>query len=112
MSGFDVLGPIGVGGPEGLKPLRPQSLREALQDGVDGTGESSGFGATLKGALEKVIAQQQEVKDKFDRLSAGEPVELHEIMSAMGKSEVTFNLMLEVRNKFIEAYERLSRSVV
>jgi flagellar hook-basal body complex protein FliE len=33
-------------------------------------------------------------------------------MMAMGKSDVAFNLMLEVRNKLVDAWEKLSRSVV
>jgi flagellar hook-basal body complex protein FliE len=33
-------------------------------------------------------------------------------MAAANKSEVAFNLMLEVRNKLVEAWEKLSRSAV
>ena len=34
-------------------------------------------------------------------------VELHDVMLAANKSEVMFNLMLEVRNKLVEAWEKL-----
>jgi flagellar hook-basal body complex protein FliE len=33
-------------------------------------------------------------------------------MIAANKSEVAFNLVLEVRNKMVEAWEKLSRSVM
>jgi flagellar hook-basal body complex protein FliE len=42
----------------------------------------------------------------------GEPVALHDVMASMGKSEVAFNLVLEVRNRLVDAWEKLSRSVV
>ena len=49
---------------------------------------------------------------KTQALATGEPVALHDVMVSMGKSEVAFNLLLEVRNKLIDAWEKLSRSVV
>ena len=42
----------------------------------------------------------------------GEDVELHDVMIASSKSEVAFNLLLEVRNKMVDAWEQLSRSSV
>ena len=42
----------------------------------------------------------------------GEPVALHDVMSSMAKSEVAFNFVLEVRNRLVDAWEKLSRSVV
>ena len=50
------------------------------------------------------------VVSRRDRHVMGEDVELHDVMLAGGKSEVAFNLMLEVRNKLIDAWEKLSRS--
>jgi flagellar hook-basal body complex protein FliE len=42
----------------------------------------------------------------------GEEVELHDVLIAGSKSEVAFNLLLEVRNKLVDAWEQLSRSSV
>jgi flagellar hook-basal body complex protein FliE len=39
-------------------------------------------------------------------------VGVDKLMLSIGKSEVAFNLMLEVRNKLVDAWEKLSRSVV
>jgi len=84
---------------------------------TEGEGAAAGragdsFGASLRGALDEVVARQSEVKEKVEALASGKPVELHDLMVAMGKSEVTFNLMLEVRNKFVDAWRELNRSVV
>jgi flagellar hook-basal body complex protein FliE len=51
------------------------------------------------------------VQDQVRAAASGEPVELHDVMMSMGKSEVAFNLLLEMRNKLVDAWDKLSRSV-
>jgi len=45
-------------------------------------------------------------------MALGENVELHDVLIATNKSEVAFNLLLEVRNKLVDAWDKLSRSSV
>ncbi|MCA8954248.1 MAG: flagellar hook-basal body complex protein FliE [Planctomycetes bacterium] len=114
MSGFD-LPPVNgyerflerpsLGGtPDGVRELRP--LAPEIEDGPSSI--ESGFADAL-GALRSL---QNDVDSKYKGLVMGEGVELHDVMLAANKSEVTFNLMLEVRNKLVEAWEKLSRSAV
>ena len=98
-------------GPQG--PQGPQSQESLPLDTVkDGGAEGTAFGDALASAINKVDGLSKDVGNKVEAMAAGEPVALHDIMMSMGKSEVAFNLMLEVRNKLVEAWERLSRSVV
>ena len=97
---------------QGLQQPRRLLGEQNIERGEGLSGGGGGFGGVLKGALQDVMDRKEEIKDKVERLAAGEPVELHDLMIAMGKSEVTFNLMLEVRNKFVEAWRELNRSVV
>ncbi len=111
MSGFDI-----IGGPlQGPELQRPRLLGEPgdarVQEGDGGSG-TPGFAHTLADAVNRVDALSDEVTAKTEALAMGKPVELHDLMMAMGKSEAAFNLMLEVRNKIVDAWERLSRSVV
>ena len=55
-------------------------------------------------------ALHQEMEEDSSVMVMGEDVELHDVMIAGSKSEVAFNLLLEVRNKMIDALEKLSRS--
>ena len=57
------------------------------------------------------LIRPPELREILHAKARGEPVEVHDLMIAMGKSEVAFNLMLEVRNKIIDAWQQLSRSV-
>ena len=69
------------------------------------------FKDTLNDALAEVRGLQLDSQSKYEALARGENVEVHDLMIAMGKSEVAFNLMLEVRNKLLDAWQVLSRSV-
>jgi flagellar hook-basal body complex protein FliE len=70
------------------------------------------FGGVLADAIDRVQGLQQQVSDQVQSAATGEPVALHDIMLAMDKSEVAFNLMLEVRNRLLDAWDKVSRAVV
>ena len=94
-------------------PARPALLGErpdapAAPEG----GGAQPFGSLLLDAVHEVAQYSQEASHKTQALARGEPLEPHELMIAISKSEVAFNLMLEVRNKLIEAWQTLSRQVV
>jgi len=101
----------------GLAPLpRPGGAR-GFDPEVDGRSrtrsqESSPFGDLLNDTVGEVQRLRNEVGEKYDALAKGEPVSLHEIYIASGKADVAFSLMLEVRNKFLDAWQQLSRAVV
>ena len=71
----------------------------------------SGFAGALSEALANVSALQNDVNDKTRRLVMGEGVEVHEVMIAAQKSDIALGMALEVRNKLVDAWEKLSRSV-
>jgi flagellar hook-basal body complex protein FliE len=112
MSGLD------IGGAQGLLGAltRPRLLGDMAPAGSGGEGApktaASGFGDALYDALGRVNQLQQDVRAKAQGIMTGEPVELHELMTSIGKSEVAFNLMLEVRNKLVDAWDKISRAVV
>jgi flagellar hook-basal body complex protein FliE len=69
-------------------------------------GASSGvsFGDTLKKALAEVSDTQQVAKDQVGAFLRGEPVELHQVMAATEEAGIALEMLIEVRNKFTEAY--------
>lgn len=122
MSGMDI-GGLGARGMSpwrtGLRPLGaeiappvqdPQRIERKAPGAQEGG--AKGFGDLLTGALENVQALQDDTGNKTRGLAMGEDVDVHDVMIAAGKSEVAFNLVLEVRNKMVEAWEKLSRSVM
>jgi flagellar hook-basal body complex protein FliE len=120
MSGLDLPPLQGFGSLQRWLP-QGDTVREALRAerrpapaiGGDGGAASEGtFGGALADSLAKVQELQADVREKTQRLALGDDVAVHDLMLSMGKSEVAFNLMLEVRNKLVDAWEKLSRAVI
>lgn len=73
------------------------------------TGESNGsFGETLTRALNEVSDTRDRAGDMVKRFANGENVELHQVMAASEEAGIALDLVIELRNKVVEAY----RSVI
>lgn len=70
-------------------------------------GENS-FGSTLKRALNEVSDARDASSDLTQRFAAGENVELRQVMAATEEAGLALDMLIEVRNKVVEAY----RSVI
>jgi len=70
------------------------------------------FGKMLSQAVDTVNGAQQEADTAITRLAAGEPVDLHQVMLAMEKADITLQLTTEVRGKLVEAYQEIMRMQV
>jgi flagellar hook-basal body complex protein FliE len=74
--------------------------------------EKAGFEDMLKESLEKVNTLQQEADKSIEGLVTGKGADLHDTMIAVEKADLSFNLMVQVRNKLIAAYEEIMRMQV
>lgn len=70
------------------------------------------FANTLKEAIDKVNDYQVQSDTLTNKLIQGENVELHEVMIAAQKANITLNATVEIRNKVIEAYQEIMRMTV
>jgi len=70
------------------------------------------FGEALSGAIGKVSELRNEADRAVHELAAGENKDIHHTMIAMEKADVSFRLMMQVRNKIITAYEEVMRMPV
>ena len=76
-----------------------------------GPGAAS-FGQVLKQSLAQVNALQQEADVAIQELATGGTTTLHDTMLAIQKAELSFKLMMQVRNKIVEAYQEVLRMQV
>jgi flagellar hook-basal body complex protein FliE len=72
-----------------------------------GKGDGPSFSDTLKRALGEVSSAQDNATDQMQRFLRGEPVELHQVMAAAEESGIALEMLVELRNKFTEAYRTL-----
>ena len=95
-------------GGSGLTPLRPIQApattapvtKPQAPDGKD-------FSSHLLESLEKVNQLQLEADAGVQRLLTGETDNVAEVFSATRKAGIAFDLLMEIRNKLMEAYTEL-----
>lgn len=64
---------------------------------------------TLKQMINEVNQLHQESKQKQEDFIKGEPVEIHDVMIAAEKAKTSFQLLMEIRNKFLDFYREIIR---
>ena len=74
-----------------------------------GTGSGGGFGATLKNAINQVDQLGSESDQEVSQLVQGDRQDIHNVMIAVEKADVAFELMMQVRNKIVSAYQEVSK---
>jgi flagellar hook-basal body complex protein FliE len=62
------------------------------------------FGSILQKSLGEVNKLQAEADQAVEALATGKGISLHETMIALEKADLSFRLMMQVRNKIVEAY--------
>jgi len=70
------------------------------------------FGETLARAVTDVNDLQSQAGNAVESMVKGESVDLHEVMIAVEKAKTSFELLMEIRNKTISAYQELMRMQV
>lgn len=72
--------------------------------------EKSGlkFSDVINNAINEVNNSQVNANNKIEALIKGEDVTMHEVMLSIQESQMSMQLMLEVRNKIVEAYKEVN----
>jgi flagellar hook-basal body complex protein FliE len=68
------------------------------------------FADTLKSALNEVNEFQEDKTQALANIATGQVKDLHQAALAIGKAETSMKLMLEIRNKALNAYKELGRT--
>ena len=77
-----------------------------------GAPASASFGDVLKDSLSQVNQLQNQADAAIKDLATGGPTTLHDTMIALEKADLSFKLMMQVRNKIVEAYQEVVRMQV
>jgi flagellar hook-basal body complex protein FliE len=82
------------------------SASAASSDG--GVAGNSDFMKTLRNAMEEVGDLQSEADGKVAQLLTGNGQDVHSTMIAVQKANLAFEMMVQVRNKIVQAYQQVS----
>jgi len=90
----------------GLSQAFPAQPGKAVQNPV------SDFGDLLGKMVGKVSELQNNADQSIQSLATGQSKGLHEVMLAVEKASVSFQMLTQVRNKAVEAYQEIMRMPV
>ena len=85
-----------------LDSLKPTS--------TSGSNDADGnFGSVLKTAINQVEELHGSAEQQVTDLLKGDRSDVHNVMIAVEKADIAFQLMMQVRNKIVSAYQEVSR---
>ncbi len=85
-------------------------LQAALAPSIGGVGpakDSSAFKDFLLDSIQQVNQMQQEADTAVEKLATGGDVNPVEVLTAVQKADLAFKMMIQVRNKLVQAYEEV-----
>lgn len=67
----------------------------------------SGFGDAIARGIENVSNLQSSADSALSQFAAGGNVQIHEVMAATSKATLGMQVMVEMRNRALEAYQQI-----
>jgi flagellar hook-basal body complex protein FliE len=97
-----------------LAPLAPLPKLEPLAPSApaDPTQPASGFASVLNGLLANNAAANNAANDAVAALATGEAQDLHTVSLAVAQADLSFRLILELRNRLTDAFQEVTRMQV
>ncbi len=74
--------------------------------------QGGSFGEVLSGAIGETSRLRNAADIAVSNLASGKAVDIHQTMIAIEKASISFKLMMQVRNKVVEAYKEIMRTAV
>lgn len=101
---------------EALASLSPQARALAAAPGgaqaaaaVPSAAAAGGFGDMVSHGLAQVNRQLVDSQVDLQRLAVGDVQNLHQVMINLEESRVSFQLMMQVRTRLLEAYQDIMK---
>ena len=95
-----------------LIPLEELNTLNPGLEAANGAKSPGSFQSLLTNMVGDVVEKQAAANDAMVGLMSGKNVSLHQAMISMEEANVSFQLMVEVRNKLLESYQELMRMQV
>jgi flagellar hook-basal body complex protein FliE len=98
---LQLLGPIGSAGAVG-----------AAAPNIAPPVAGADFKSILLGSLDEVNRLQHEADQSVQKLLTGETDNVAEVLTAVNKAGIAFDLLMEIRNKLTDAYKEIQQMQV
>jgi flagellar hook-basal body complex protein FliE len=97
-----------------IGPINPklQVPETRIQQKPGSDSKGPGFGEILKDAISTANELQKQSDQEIQKLMTGESQDVHTTVMAMQKADLSFQMMMQVRNKIVQAYQEIMRMQV
>ena len=86
----------------------PDDIGNEIGSVSTGNGEGGKFLETLQQSMDQAEGAQGDAATQVAQLLNGKGADLHSAMIAVEKADLSFQLMMQVRNKIVQAYQQIS----
>lgn len=93
--------------PDPIDTVSLSSLSGAKK--LDAAGAGEPFSNLLDQSIARVEQFQQDAQAKTESLLRGDDRDIHEVVLAGQRAELTFDYFMQVRNKVVQAYQEVMR---
>jgi len=96
-----------------ISPIQPASIQPIAPIEIGGAAPSSAGGSDFHNMLQSAIGTVENARDNANQsvqnFLSGEGDDLHSTVLAVQRADLEFDMMMQVRNKVISAYQEIMR---
>jgi flagellar hook-basal body complex protein FliE len=93
----------------GISSIRILPAEADLSSLRPSTSSEAGFRDVLHSAIDDIQQLESQAQAKVAGVLEGNGADVHSALIAVEKADLSFQLMMQVRNKIVSAYEEISR---
>ena len=95
-----------------LERLKSPGMVEPQKSGGDKVPGGPSFGSVLKNTIMEINTLQNDADKVIANVQLEDAGSIHEAMIALEKAGISFQVMMQVRNKILDAYQEVMRMQV
>ena len=95
-----------------ISPIQPSSIQPVGPIEIGGPDRASGggeFRSVLEGAIDQVELSRSNANQSVQSFLSGEGDDLHSTVLAVQRADLEFEMLMQVRNKVVSAYQEVMR---
>ena len=95
-----------------ISPIQPSSIQPVGPIEIGGAAPASGsgeFGNILQGSIDQVEGASNNANRSVQQFLSGDGEDLHTTVLAVQRANLEFDMVMQVRNKVVSAYQEIMR---
>ncbi len=103
---------MGISPIKGVSGVEPPSVVSAIKGTSPSAKSGSSFGKVISELVKESNSQHSQADQSLNDLISGETDNLHNVVIDAARADLSFRLLMEIRNKLLDAYQEIMRMQV